>query len=52
MKISIKDERNDLEDVFHYETGIEAFVSYLNEEKIRFIQLYISLVNKMELRQS
>ncbi|HHT7171106.1 TPA: DNA topoisomerase IV subunit B [Bacillus cereus] len=33
MKISIKDERNDLEDVFHYETGIEAFVSYLNEEK-------------------
>ncbi|MDA2165264.1 MULTISPECIES: DNA topoisomerase IV subunit B [Bacillus] len=33
MKISIKDERNDLEDVFHYETGIEAFVTYLNEEK-------------------
>ncbi|EPC8421120.1 DNA topoisomerase IV subunit B [Bacillus wiedmannii] len=33
MKILIKDERNDLEDVFHYETGIEAFVSYLNEEK-------------------
>lgn len=33
MKISIKDERNDLEDVFHYETGISAFVSYLNEEK-------------------
>ncbi|UYW69411.1 DNA topoisomerase IV subunit B [Bacillus cereus] len=33
MKISIKDERNDLEDVFHYETGIEAFVSYLNGEK-------------------
>ena len=33
MKISIKDERNDLENVFHYETGIEAFVSYLNEEK-------------------
>ncbi|MGH0599086.1 DNA topoisomerase IV subunit B [Bacillus mycoides] len=33
MKISIKDERNDLEDVFHYQTGIEAFVSYLNEEK-------------------
>ena len=52
MKISIKDERNDLEDVFHYETGIEAFVSYLNEEKIPFIQLYISLVNKMELKQN
>ncbi|MDM5189250.1 DNA topoisomerase IV subunit B [Bacillus sp. DX4.1] len=33
MKIVLTDERNDLEDVFHYETGIEAFVSYLNEEK-------------------
>ncbi|WP_028399886.1 DNA topoisomerase IV subunit B [Ectobacillus panaciterrae] len=33
MKIVLKDERSDLEDVFHYETGIEAFVSYLNEEK-------------------
>jgi topoisomerase-4 subunit B len=33
MKIVLKDERNDLEDTFHYETGIEAFVSYLNEEK-------------------
>lgn len=33
MKISLKDERNDLEDIFHYETGIEAFVSYLNEER-------------------
>ena len=33
MKIALKDERNDLEDIFHYETGIEAFVSYLNEER-------------------
>lgn len=33
MKIVLKDERNDLEDVFHYETGIEAFVAYLNEER-------------------
>ena len=52
MKISIKDERNDLEDVFHYETGIEAFVSYLNEEKIQFTQLYTLLVNKMGLKQN
>ncbi|MFX3623362.1 MAG: DNA topoisomerase IV subunit B [Ectobacillus sp.] len=33
MKIVLKDERNDLQDTFYYETGIEAFVSYLNEEK-------------------
>lgn len=33
LKIEIFDERNDLHDVFHYENGIEAFVSYLNEDK-------------------
>ena len=33
MKIEIIDERNDEQDVFHYENGIEAFVEYLNEEK-------------------
>lgn len=33
MKILIKDEWNDLEDVFYYEIGIEVFVFYLNEEK-------------------
>ena len=33
MKITLADERNDLKDVFHYETGIEAFVAYLNGEK-------------------
>ncbi|MCP8969142.1 DNA topoisomerase IV subunit B [Ectobacillus ponti] len=33
MKITLRDERNDLEDIFHYETGIQAFVSYLNEER-------------------
>ncbi|MDQ0971007.1 topoisomerase-4 subunit B [Neobacillus niacini] len=33
LKIEIIDERNDFHEVFHYENGIEAFVSYLNEEK-------------------
>ncbi|UAC49573.1 DNA topoisomerase IV subunit B [Bacillus aquiflavi] len=33
LKIDLYDERNDLHQLFHYETGIEAFVTYLNEEK-------------------
>ena len=33
LKIELTDERTDAHDVFYYETGIEAFVSYLNEEK-------------------
>lgn len=33
MKIEIIDDRNNVQDVFHYENGIEAFVTYLNEEK-------------------
>jgi topoisomerase IV subunit B len=33
LKIEIFDERNDLQDVYHYQNGIEAFVEYLNEEK-------------------
>ncbi|WP_174733435.1 DNA topoisomerase IV subunit B [Mesobacillus harenae] len=33
LKIEIIDERHDVREVFHYETGIEAFVTYLNEEK-------------------
>ncbi|WP_121612960.1 DNA topoisomerase IV subunit B [Mesobacillus foraminis] len=33
LKIEIIDERHDAREVFHYETGIEAFVEYLNEEK-------------------
>ncbi len=33
MKIEIVDERNGVQELFHYENGIEAFVEYLNEEK-------------------
>ncbi|MGG3031988.1 DNA topoisomerase IV subunit B [Bacillus stercoris] len=33
LKIELIDERNDQHEVFYYENGIEAFVTYLNEEK-------------------
>ncbi|MDR4886371.1 DNA topoisomerase IV subunit B [Fredinandcohnia sp. QZ13] len=33
LKIEIIDERNDFQEVYHYENGLEAFVDYLNEEK-------------------
>lgn len=33
LKIELHDLRSDGKDVYHYENGIEAFVSYLNEEK-------------------
>lgn len=33
LKIELNDLRNGTQDVFFYETGIEAFVAYLNEEK-------------------
>ncbi|MEH7251360.1 DNA topoisomerase IV subunit B [Neobacillus niacini] len=33
LKIEIIDDRNDFHEVFHYQNGIEAFVSYLNEDK-------------------
>ncbi|MFJ7972377.1 DNA topoisomerase IV subunit B [Psychrobacillus sp. NPDC096389] len=33
LKIELQDERTGAHDIFYYETGIEAFVSYLNEEK-------------------
>ncbi|HYK74966.1 MAG TPA: DNA topoisomerase IV subunit B [Pseudoneobacillus sp.] len=33
LKIEIIDERHDVQDVYHYENGVEAFVEYLNEEK-------------------
>ncbi|MCI4166619.1 DNA topoisomerase IV subunit B [Bacillus spizizenii] len=33
LKIELIDERNDQQEVFYYENGIESFVAYLNEEK-------------------
>lgn len=33
LKIELHDLRSDEKDIYHYENGIEAFVSYLNEEK-------------------
>ncbi|TYS70408.1 DNA topoisomerase IV subunit B [Sutcliffiella horikoshii] len=33
LKIELNDDRNSVKEVFHYESGIEAFVTYLNEEK-------------------
>ncbi len=33
LKIEIIDERHDQKEVFYYESGIQAFVQYLNEEK-------------------
>ncbi|WP_066174793.1 DNA topoisomerase IV subunit B [Bacillus marinisedimentorum] len=33
LRIELHDLRHDFHDVYHYESGIEAFVEYLNEEK-------------------
>ena len=33
VAIDVIDERNDVQETFHYESGLEAFVEYLNEEK-------------------
>lgn len=33
LKIVLTEEGSDKQDVFHYETGIQAFIAYLNEEK-------------------
>ncbi|QKS71294.1 DNA topoisomerase IV subunit B [Paenalkalicoccus suaedae] len=39
MTIVLKDERHDQTDTFHFDTGLEAFVDYLNEEKETFHQV-------------
>ncbi|MBM7583905.1 topoisomerase-4 subunit B [Bacillus pakistanensis] len=33
LKITVIDDRNEQEETFHYEKGIQEFVNYLNEEK-------------------
>jgi len=33
MKIELIDERNQNQEIFHYENGLKAFVQYLNEER-------------------
>ncbi len=33
LKITLRDERHGVQEVYHYEKGIEEFVGYLNEEK-------------------
>lgn len=33
LKVTIKDERNGNQDIYHYEGGAKQFVQYLNEEK-------------------
>ena len=40
LKIELIDEREEEQEVFYYENGIEAFVEYLNEEKDVFHPVY------------
>ncbi len=54
LKITIKDERHDTFEEFYYENGIEAFVSYLNEEKeaLHPVVFFDGLQNKIEVEFS
>lgn len=54
LKITIKDERHDTFEEFYYENGIEAFVSYLNEEKeaLHPVVFFEGIQNKIEVEFS
>lgn len=52
MKIELTDERNDHNEIFHYENGIEAFVDYLNEEKETLHSVVSLEGNKMGLKSN
>lgn len=54
LKITIKDERHDTFEEFYYENGIEAFVSYLNEEKetLHPVVFFEGTHNKIEIEFS
>ncbi|MBP0725903.1 DNA topoisomerase IV subunit B [Bacillus sp. RG28] len=51
LKITIKDERHDIYEEFHYTNGIEAFVSYLNEgkESLHPVVFFEGIQNKIEV---
>jgi topoisomerase-4 subunit B len=51
LKITIKDERHDIYEEFHYTNGIEAFVSYLNEgkESLHPVVFFEGTQNKIEV---
>ncbi|WP_412898048.1 DNA topoisomerase IV subunit B [Bacillus sp. 1P02SD] len=51
LKIEIIDERNDVQEVYHYENGLEAFVDYLNEEKdtLHPVVSFEGIQNRMEV---
>ncbi|HEX7064081.1 MAG TPA: DNA topoisomerase IV subunit B [Bacillales bacterium] len=51
IRIELVDERSNQKETFHYETGIEAFVEYLNAEKDTFHQVvfFEGIQNEIEV---